>query len=181
MNFLIRNFLRGLVIVVPGAVTVYILYVGFVSIDRLLRLRIPGLGFLITIAAVILIGILGSNLVGRTLFQLTDRVFTRAPFVKIVYSSIKDLIEAFVGENKRFNRPVLVAFPQIGSARAVGFVTRDDLADLGLPGFVAVYFPQSYNFAGNLLLVEKAQITPIEIDSAKVMPFVVSGGVSGLQ
>lgn len=181
MNFIIKNFLRGLVIVVPAAVTIYVIYVAFIWIDQLLGLTIPGLGFLLTLASIVLIGILASNIVIRQMFLVTERLFIRAPIVKILYTSIRDLIEAFVGDKKRFNHPVTVNFSGSGDVRAVGFVTRDDLDFLGLPGYAAVYFPQSYNFAGNLVVVARHCITPLELDSAKAMAFIVSAGISGTE
>jgi uncharacterized membrane protein len=181
MNFLIKNFLRGLAIVVPAAVTIWVLYVTFVWIDRLLRLRWPGVGFLITVAAIIVIGFLASNIVTRKAFQLLERLFIRAPLVKILYSSMKDLVEAFVGDRKKFNKPVVVRLNSADEVHAVGFITREDLNALALEGHVAVYFPQSYNFAGQLVMVPARNVRPLELDSSKAMAFVVSGGVSGLE
>ena len=181
MNFIIKNFLRGLVIVIPVAVTVWILVYGFIWIDRLLRIPYPGVGFALTVISIIVIGFLASNFLTRRIFTLMDRIFVRAPFVKIVYSSIKDLIEAFVGDRKRFNRPVLVHLSPDGAISALGFVTREDAGALGMAGRVAVYFPQSYNFAGQLLLVKASAIEPLPIDSSTAMPFIVSGGVSGVE
>jgi len=179
MNFLIRYFLRGLVIVIPIVATAYILYAAFAGIDRLLGLKIPGLGFLITVVFVVLVGFLGSNIVIRKILQLTERIFARAPFVRILYSSIKDLIEAFVGDRKRFNTPVLVSLDDSGDVAAAGFITREDLHSFGLTDHVAVYFPQSYNFAGNLVFVARRKVRPLQIESSQALAFIVSGGVSG--
>ncbi|HXI11347.1 MAG TPA: DUF502 domain-containing protein [Thermoanaerobaculia bacterium] len=178
MNFMIRNFLRGLLIVVPIALTIYFLYGLFSRIDRLLGLPYRGAGFAITIAAITAIGFLGSNIIGRTLFSWTEKLFIRAPFVRIVYGSIKDLLEAFVGEKKRFDKPVLVSFPHMGQSKSIGFVTRETIDFLPLPGHVGVYFPQSYNVAGNLLLIPSQYVQLLEGDAAQLMAFVVSGGVS---
>jgi len=84
MNWLIKNFLRGLVIVVPIALTVYLVVEAFVRIDRLLNLRTPGVGFAVTIIGVIVIGALATNFVGRKLLQVTEAVFNRAPIVRII-------------------------------------------------------------------------------------------------
>lgn len=180
MNFLVKYFLRGLVIVIPIVVTIYVFYQTFISLDRLIEAPFPGAGAIIAIALVILIGVLASNFVGRKFLELTEKLFTRAPFVKIVYVSIKDLMEAFVGDRKKFNRPVVVTLAELGGAKALGFVTCEDVGFLGARGHVAVYFPQSYNFAGNLLLVESHLVKPVNADSTQVMAFIVSGGVSGL-
>jgi uncharacterized membrane protein len=118
MNWLIKNFLRGLVILVPIAITVYLVVEAFVRIDRLLELRTPGLGFVVTVVLVVAVGALATNIVGRTLLRLTDTIFTRAPLVRIIYASVKDLLEAFVGEEKRFDKPVAVALTADGAVRS---------------------------------------------------------------
>jgi uncharacterized membrane protein len=176
MNWLIKNFLRGVVIVVPIALTVYLIYEAFVRIDRLLALKIPGLGFAVTIGGCIVIGALASNFVVRKFLQLTEALFRRAPLVRLVYSSLRDLLEAFVGDKKRFDQPVAVAL--VDGVRTLGFVTQGDLGFLGLPGEVAVYFPFSYSVAGSLLVVPAARVMKLEADSAAVMALIVSGGVS---
>src|SRR6476469_3824381 len=142
MNWLLKNFLRGLIIVVPIAVTVYILYEAFIRLDRLLVLPTPGLGLLILLGGTVLIGALAGNIVGRNVLRLTEGLFKRAPLVRIIYASIKDLLEAFVGDKKRFDQPVAVTITE--GVRTLGFVTQDDLGFLSLPGQIAVYLPFSY-------------------------------------
>jgi len=176
MNWLIKNFLRGLVIVVPIAVTVYLIYQAFIRLDRLMPVKTPGLGLAILLIAIIAIGALAGNFVGRRFFSLTETLFTKAPIVRIVYSAIKDLLEAFVGNKRRFDRPVTVEVT--AGVKTFGFITRDDLGSLGLSGEVAVYVPFSYTWDGCLLVVARDRVTPIVADSASVMAMVVSGGVS---
>ncbi|HYC93580.1 MAG TPA: DUF502 domain-containing protein [Thermoanaerobaculia bacterium] len=176
MNWLLKNFLRGLVIVVPIAVTIYLLVQAFLALDRLLKLETPGLGILVLLVATVLIGAIAGNFVGRRLFGLTEKLFTKAPIVRIVYAAIKDLLEAFVGNKRRFDRPVTVAVSD--GVRTFGFITQDDLAGLGMPGDVAVYVPFSYTWDGCLLVVARERVHPLEADSASVMALVVSGGVS---
>lgn len=181
MNWLIKNFLRGLVIVVPIALTVYLLYQTFVWLDRLLHIdgleiNVPGLGIAILFAFILVIGALAGNFVGRRVFTLMEAVFTKAPIVRIVYAAIKDLLEAFVGNKRRFDRPVAIAVSE--GVRTFGFITRDDLSELGMPGEVAVYVPFSYTWDGCLLVVARERVTPLSADSASVMALVVSGGVS---
>ncbi len=178
MNWLLKNFLRGLVIVVPIALTIYVLYRTFLAIDHLLNLPTPGLGVAIIVVAVIAIGALASNFVIRRILQLAETVFTRAPIVRIIYAAIKDLLEAFVGNKRRFDRPVAVSLTEGGEVRFFGFVTRDDLSDVAMPGYVAVYLPFSYTWDGSLVVVPRERVTPIEADSASIMALVVSGGVS---
>jgi len=178
MNWMMKNFLRGLIVVVPVALTIYLIYEAFLWIDRLLELRTPGVGFVVTIVVIIAVGWLASNFVGRRVVRLTDAIFTRAPLVRIVYAAIKDLLEAFVGDRKRFDQPVVVSLTESGDLRALGFVTQADLDFLGLPGHVAVYLPFSYSMAGTLLVLPKSRVQLLENDSASIMAFVVSGGIS---
>ena len=98
------------------------------------------------------------------------------PLVRLIYASIHDLLEAFVGDQKRFNQPVAVSLTS--ELRAVGFVTQNDLTFLSMPGEVAVYLPFSYSMAGSLVVVPRDRVQPLAIDSASVMALVVSGGVS---
>ena len=175
----VQNFFEGLFLVVPVAVTIYVVFLVFNFIDGWLNIPIPGIGFILTIGMLVLIGRLASNVFFRGAMGSLEKVLTRTPFVKLVYTSLKDLIEAFMGEKKRFDQPVLVTLMPGGHAEAIGFVTRQNLDLLGLEDRVAVYFPQSYNFAGNLLVVPRSQIRPLHADSADIMTFIVSGGVSG--
>jgi uncharacterized membrane protein len=176
MNWLIKHFFRGLVIVVPFAVTIYILYVAFLWVDRLLPLKFPGAGFGILIVAIIAIGWLGTNFVGRKFVQLTELLFTRAPLVRLIYAALKDLLEAFVGDRKRFDQPVAVKLTE--GVRTLGFITQDDLGFLSLEGNVAVYLPFAYSMAGSMVIVPKGNVERLSVDSASVMALVVSGGVS---
>lgn len=171
--------LRGALVSGPLALTLYILYWLFRTVDGLVPVGIPGLGFVLTVLLVGLVGFFSSNVIGSGVVESAERFLGRVPFVKLVYSSIKDLINAFVGEKKSFDKPVLVQLsPEVG-VRALGFVTRDGLLGLGLAHHVAVYFPQSYNFAGNLLIVPRELVEPLSASSGEVMTFIVSGGVSG--
>ena len=179
-----KYFLRGLLIVAPIGVTVYVAWIVFVTIDGwiniepLLDRRVPGAGIVITLVLITLIGFLASNIATRWLFALADQVFKRLPLIKLLYNALKDLIGAFVGEKKRFDKPVAI-LPAEGSQLALfGFLTRDDLEELGMPGHASVYIPQSYNFAGNVVIVPRERVQPLEIDSTAAMTFIVSGGVS---
>ena len=174
----IRYFVRGCLVSVPLAVTGWLIFVTLRFIDQLLPLGIPGLGLVVTLTLVTLIGLLTSNVIGRSVFQFTDRLLSGMPLVKLLYTSIKDLIRAFVGDHKSFDRPAAVALTP-GGVRVLGFVTRDALHMLGLPEFVAVYFPQSYNLAGQLTIVPRHQVELLDAPSAEVMTFIVSGGISG--
>lgn len=186
MKRLMRYFVRGLLVFVPAALTVAALVWTFSKLDvlfrGLFRIEQPGLGFVLGVAATLglitLIGFLASNVLGRWLFGLVDGLFARLPLVKLLYGSVKDFIEAFAGEKRSFDKPVVVELMPDGPA-AVGFVTQSDLTALGLGGQVAVYFPQSYNFAGSMLIVPAERVRPLQVDSSAAMTFIVSGGVAG--
>ncbi len=181
MKKLARYFLEGLLFLVPLVATIYFVYFVFIKIDSILRFDIPGLGFVAIILTITLVGMIASNFLTRRLVGLVDKIFTRLPLVKMIYSSIKDLINAFVGDKKSFNKPVLVTLVPGGNIQAIGFVTRESLDNLGLSEYVAVYLPQSYNFAGNLVVVPKGQVSPVSADSGDVMAFIVSGGITHSQ
>ena len=189
MKRFVKYFLKGLVVFVPIALTVFLLIWAFSSLDALFHNILPeksppGLGILLTVVLITVIGFIASNFLGRRFFALVERLFTRLPLVKLLYSAVKDMIEAFAGEKKSFDKPVLASISPPGARpgsaiKIVGFVTRESLENLGLSDYVAVYVPQSYNFAGNVLLFPKASVQPLAIESSQAMAFIVSGGVSG--
>jgi len=179
---------NGLLFLFPIGVTVIVLVKIFVFVDSLVRRPLEelmgrsiamGFGVLITIAVILIVGMIISLLVTKPLVRLIDNLFGRMPLVKLLYNSLKDLIGAFVGEKKKFDKPVVVELIAGSGVKALGFITRDSLAFFGMAKEVAVYFPQSYNFAGFLLIVPQQQIQPLTADSSDVMAFIVSGGVSG--
>ena len=178
-------FLRGLLVVAPITAIVAAVYWVFVELDTwinlepLLNRRIPGAGIVATVVVITTIGFLASNFATRWIFAALEDLLEHTPLVKLVYSSIKDLVGAFVGEKKRFHRPVLVALTPGSDVGTVGFVTREALAAIGLPGHVAVYVPQAYNIGGNVIVVPKDRVTPLDAEPSAVMTFVVSGGVAG--
>jgi uncharacterized membrane protein len=179
MTKLLTYFARGLIFLVPIALSVYIVVALFRTIDGWLRLPVPGVGLVIIVVLVTTLGFLLSHYLTSQLLSLVERVLGRLPFVKLLHTSVKDMMDAFVGEKKRFDKPVLVEVAPAAGIRVVGFVTRETLDDLGLPGSAAVYLPQSYNFAGQLLLVPRERLTPLQGETAGVMTFIVSAGVSG--
>ena len=180
MKRVLNYFLRGLVVTAPVAITLWISFVIFQTVDRWLGIGVPGVGFVLTLALITLVGFFASNLLTRGVVGLVERVMARLPFVRLLYGSTKDLLNAFVGEKRRFDKPVMVHLFPGGSVKALGFVTQESLAALGAPGEVAVYFPQSYNFAGQVLLVSASQVVRLEAASSDVMAFIVSGGVTEL-
>jgi uncharacterized membrane protein len=178
MKRISQYFLQGLLFLIPLFVTVYVIYWIFIRIDGFLRLPVPGLGFIVTIVFITFIGFVASNFLTQRLVHLVDRIFARLPLVKMIYTSIKDLVNAFVGDKKSFNRPVQVIIDRESNLRVLGFTTRDSLESIGIKESVAVYLPQSYNFAGNLVIVARELVIPLTADPGDVMKLIVSGGVS---
>jgi len=187
MKKLIRFFISGLLFLIPVGITLYVLYMIFDIIAAGMQKLVPemhwfgraAVGIVVLAAVVTFVGMLTTFFVTRPLVQFVEKLFGRLPLLKLLYNSIKDLIGAFMGDTKKFNKPVSVEIVPGGKIRALGFVTRESLGFLGMEDEVAVYLPQSYNFAGNVLLVPSDQVQPLSVDSSAMMTFVVSGGVSG--
>jgi uncharacterized membrane protein len=185
LNVVVKNFLRGLIVTVPFAVTAYVVYAvvktldGWIDLERWVGRPLPGGGLVLTLVLITFVGFMASNFATRWMFGAIDDLFGRLPLVKLIYTSIRDVTGAFVGEKRRFDRPVLVSLGEGIDTLVVGFQTRDDLSELGLADHVAVYLPQSYNFAGNLLAVPRDRVRPLTAESTVVLALVVSGGVSG--
>ena len=178
MSRLLNYFFRGVIVVAPVAVTIYVCYAIFTSIDNWLGFPIPGVGFLLTIVLITVVGFLASNLITRGLLAAVESTLERLPFVRLLYGSTRDLLNAFVGEKRRFDKPVLVAPVPESGIRVLGFLTQESLTFLGLKEHVTVYVPQSYGFAGQLLVVPASQVSPLPAESAEVMAFIISGGVT---
>jgi len=189
MNKLIRYFLQGLLLISPIAITIYAIYVSFEFVDGLLiqyltdliGFKIPGLGLLIILIFITLIGIIGSSILLKPILNSLDRIISQAPLVKIIYTSIKDFMSAFVGKDKKFTEPVLVKFDKNIDLERLGFITQHDLTGLGIEANkVAVYLPHSYTFSGNLVIVPVENIKPLNANSTEVMKFIVTAGVTAI-
>ncbi|MBI2795196.1 MAG: DUF502 domain-containing protein [Gemmatimonadetes bacterium] len=180
MRRLLNYFLRGLVLLAPVGITAWVIGKAFLAIDGWLNLPWPGAGFVATVAIITIFGFVASNLIATQLLSLFDELLQKVPLVRLVYTSAKDLLNAFVGEKRRFKAPVVVTLLPAGNVKCLGFITQESLALLGLPGHVAVYLPQGYAFAGNTLLVPTAQVEALAAEPAEVMAFIVSGGVTAI-
>jgi uncharacterized membrane protein len=191
MRKLINYFLQGLLFVVPIAVTIYVLIKSILWIDSLLpfqipvripgldQVEIPGLGLLVIFSVIAFIGFLGSNYIRNPFFAYLEKWIERAPLTKLIYTSVKDLINAFVGEKKSFNHPVMVLVQKETQLHRIGFVTKEDVSELGMTKeMVAVYLPFSYGFNGQLVIVPRGNIKPIDASGTEMMKFIISGGVT---
>jgi uncharacterized membrane protein len=189
MSKIIRYFLQGLILLAPVAITVYAFVQLFEFVDGLLikeltsliGFKIPGLGLIIILVTVTLIGYLGTTILFKPVIKSLDRLISQAPLVKIIYTSIKDFMSAFVGKDKKFNEPVLVKVNKESELEKLGFITQHDLTKLGIAkGKVAVYLPHSYNFSGNLFIVPAENVRPIDASPTEVMKFIVTAGVTSI-
>jgi uncharacterized membrane protein len=178
-----RSFLQGLLILSPIAITAYVIYIVFDSVDSLVPWVPRGLGFVIIIAIVTFIGYMGTRFfLGKMLFDAFDHMLQHVPGVKYIYSSIKEVMGSFVGDKKRFNKPVWVCTNQTPEIWRIGFMTQKDLAYLGMANRVAVYLPHSYAVSGYVIVVEIKNIKPVtKMTAAEAMKFAVSGGITGLE
>ncbi len=188
---LLQYFLQGLLVLAPVVVTGYAIFWIVTSIDELLpiftfvdddgkvKVRNFGLGFLIIILAICVVGYLSTFFIQSRLFHLFDHWLEKAPGIKFIYTTVKDFFEAFAGEKKKFNRPVLANIDDNDVWR-VGFLTRDDMDDFGLKDYVAVYVPMSYSIAGNVYLIPAGRIKSLEghVTGSEAMKFAISGGVT---
>ncbi len=182
---LLRYFLQGLLLIGPMVITIYVISALFSWLDgmvpSLFNITLyPGVGMLIIISFIVILGYVASNFLTRSLVSILESYIKRVPLINLLYSSTKDVMDAFVGEKKKFDHPVLVKMKENGDVYRIGFITRENISSLGLKDHVAVYFPHSYNISGNLYLIPTSRVTHLDISSAEAMKFVVSGGVAGM-
>lgn len=178
---LLRSFLQGLILLSPIAITGYLLYSVFDSVDNLVPFRLGrGVGFIIIISIVTIVGYLGTRLfVGKWLFDAFGHVLENTPGVKFIYSAIRDIISSFVGDKKRFNKPVWVRVSEAPEMWRIGFLTQSDMTTLGMNDQVAVYLPHAYAISGWVIITDRKNIKPVkEMTSGEAMKFAVSGGVT---
>ncbi|WP_411272828.1 DUF502 domain-containing protein [Daejeonella sp.] len=196
MNRIVRALLnymiRGALVILPLAAAVFLIYWIFVKVDTALNLSdviwvdqmgkpiyIPGLGILTVLVILIVVGIIVTNFVTDPIKKWFARWLRRLPVFNVIYTSFKDLTEAFVGDDKKFSEPVVVEVNETG-LKKIGFITQKDLSKIGYPGEVAVYFPLSYSFAGQLCIVSVERVKTLNMSASEAMKFIVSGGVSHL-
>lgn len=194
---LLQYFFQGLIVLAPIGITIWVVISLFNVVDNLLpsivqnlapdlvrkdangeSIRMPGLGFVVVIVLVLLVGWLSSLFAVNRIVALLDTVLEKTPGIKFIYSSVKDFLEAFAGNKKKFNQPVLVNVDGEGVWR-IGFITQEAGTDFGLADHVTVYVPHSYAISGITYFVPKHKIKPLpKIGAADAMKFTVSGGVT---
>jgi uncharacterized membrane protein len=170
----------------PLAVTLYTVFLMFNFVDRLIgdplkehyQLDIPGIGIVVLFITITLLGLIGQTIIARPFIFFINRLLKRAPLLNVIYTSLNDLFTAFVGKEKKFNVPVIVCMNQENDLWKLGFVTEKNMQEFGMNDMVAVYFPHSYNFSGELYVVPAKSVKPVNLSPSEVMKFVVSGGVT---
>ena len=179
MKKIINYFLQGLLYIVPITVTLYVVVWTFQKIDGILPFQFPGLGLIIIISLITIIGFLGSLVIKSPINTFFQNLLNKAPLLKTIYSSVKDLMNTFVGNKKGFSEPVLVKVYENSTIERIGFITNEDVESLNIAkGKVLVYMPHSYAISGQLFVVEKKNVSPIDKSSAEIMKLIVSGGVT---
>ena len=186
----VNYFFKGLLFLAPIAITIWAILELFYLIDGMLQgfidqyigRHIPGLGLVILLLLITFIGFIGSTIVFRPIVTHFDKLMARAPLIKIIYTAVKDLVSAFVGQKKRFTEPVIVQLDSASNIEKLGFITNKDLSVVGISNEkVAVYLPHSYAWSGNLIIVSAKFVKPIEASSTEVMKFIISAGVTTIE
>jgi uncharacterized membrane protein len=178
MNRVLRYFLRGLLLLAPVTLTVYLIVSLFDWLNSLFDMGVPGLGILTVAFLITLVGWIGSSLFAKPILHLVEKTLKKIPLISIIYTALKDLMSAFVGDSQKFNRPVLVRIISNSEVYKLGFITQENMAAIGHPDLLAVYLPDSYSLSGELYLVPGTNVSAVDKASTEVMKFIVSGGVS---
>ncbi len=193
---LLQYFFQGLIVLAPIGITIWVVLGLFNFVDGILPNvmhtvapnylpkdetgRFPGLGFVVVISLVLLVGWLSSLFVGVRLVSILDSLLEKTPGIKFIYSSVKDFLEAFAGNKKKFDKPVLVNVDSADVWR-IGFITQADAHEFGLPEHVTVYVPHSYAISGITYIVPRSRIKLLDnISAADAMKYTVSGGVTDM-
>lgn len=171
-------FVKGLLLLAPVYVTGYIIFNLLDSLDSQFFVQYRGTGLMVLIGIIMIVGFLGSTFISVPVVQIFEEAIVRIPLVGIIYSSLKDLVGAFVGDKKKFNQPVIFVFNNENGIQKIGFITQDDLQFIDIKNSVMVYSPHSYAFSGELFIVPSSSITLLNLPASDVMKMIISGGVS---
>ncbi|MDQ0188229.1 DUF502 domain-containing protein [Alicyclobacillus cycloheptanicus] len=185
-----KHFGIGLVTILPFALVIWVLVTIFQLVDGLFGpwvdhwfgTDVPGVGFVLVLIGTTLVGALTKFYVSHQVLQLMDGMFRRIPFVKSLYVTFKELVQSLLGGKKRgFRRAVLVNWPD-ERAQVVGLVTNEELPSHMDPTGerVAVYLPNTFQFAGITVLVERSRISPCDLTVEEAFKFAISGGLTNV-
>lgn len=189
-----KYFITGLLILVPLAITAWVLSAVINTMDQSLLLlpsrwqpevlfgyRIPGLGTILTIAIVFLTGLLTNNLVGNYLVRLWERMLHRIPVVSSLYGSVKQVSDTlFSSSGNAFRKAVLLPYPHADSY-TIGFLTGvpgGDVKNHLLGDFVSIYVPTTPNpTSGFFLMMERSRVIELDMTVDAALKYIVSMGV----
>jgi uncharacterized membrane protein len=186
MHWLRRSFIAGFFVTVPLFISVaaFIWIFGVVDglttpfYDRLLGRRIPGLGTLSTAMAIVLVGAVATNVIGKRLLQRAEGYLLRVPVFRTIYSPVKQLIVAFAPDNEYgFKRVVMIEDGRRGFA--LGFLTREFTVDRGHgpEALMAVYVPTNNLYLGDIVLCERDRATFPDISVEEGIRIFLTGGM----
>ncbi|RXI51913.1 DUF502 domain-containing protein [Clostridium tetani] len=180
----ISTFLAGISVILPAAITLYIIGFIFNFIDkinggviyRLIGRRLPGLGFIMTLAIIYGAGLLAKSIIGRTYLKKLEIIFLKIPIIQHIYSAIKGLSNSILKKDKvSFKQTVLVKFPN-PETLSVGFVTSDKTIK---ENKISVFIPTVPNpTTGFLVLVDKNDVEYLSMPFEEAFKFILSLGVS---
>ena len=195
MHALRKWFFAGLLVVLPVAVTVWVvqwiigtldqtllILPGAWQPDRVLGFHVPGLGVLLALAILLLVGAIASNFVGRHLLAWSDRIFNRIPVVRSIYSGVKHVSDTLFSESgNAFRTAVLVQWPR-PDVWTIGFVTGTPGGDvsnyLSSGDFVSVYVPTTPNPTGGyFVMLRRSDCIELRMSVDEALKYVVSMGV----
>lgn len=200
LTALAQRFFQGVIVLAPIGVTIWVVVSLFNWVDNFLPNllnfifpqqfaevnghipKVTGLGFLFAIVLVLLVGWLSSLFFVERFMSFFDKILERTPGIKIIYTSVKDFLEAFAGNKKKFDQPVLVNVDATDVWR-IGFITQKNTAHFGMDQYVTVYVPHSYAISGITYIVPATRIKklPKTVHAAEAMKYVVSGGVTTIE
>lgn len=183
-----RYLLTGIVVILPSVVTVWLLWNLFAFIDRLPQripgqpfAGIPGVGVVMFFGVIILVGIFATNIIGKRLISLAERVMARIPFANRIYLAVQQISTAFLGSKRSiFNKAVLVEYPRKG-IYSIGFVTSEAEGEVQYKTdkqVVCVFVPTTPNpTSGMLVFVPREDLMYLEMTTEDGLKLVISGGV----
>lgn len=188
MKSLFKNFINGILTIVPIILVFYVIYKTFMFLDSILgnflkpQLKndyIPGIGLLATLVLITLLGWLSTRFISGRIIRLIDNILENIPIVKTIYSVIKDTFHSFLGEKKSFSKVALVKIPGT-EMKSLGFITAEELENFYEPlkDYIAVYVPQTFQVAGFTFFVPKDQVEMVDVKPEDAMKFILSGGMT---
>ncbi len=189
INWLKKRLITGIILILPLAVSLWIVLTLFKKIDNIFKpiivkiigYHIPALGVLITFVIIWLTGIIGSKFIGKKLFNMLDNFMLKIPLLRIVYGTTKQAIDAFkYTEKMPFKKVVLFEYPR-KDAFALGFVTsivEGEIQEITLQRLVSVFYITTPNpTSGMLLLMPEEDLIPLSMNPEDALKLIISGGL----